>query len=899
MVQDGAQKQRPRMPGGRPPRRADGLISVARLGYSESSSWGVGVKLKVKTRRWVRLLLHPATKVVIALLLIACVVVGGMVLHYYDRYARIIDARLNGPIFHRPTVLYAAPQTIFLGEAISAHQVAKELERANYSDTLPSPVGRYKLTSTGIEIEPGPESFYSPQPARVTFSHGQIVAITDPQNQQALSEYSLEPEVLTTLFGQHRDKRRLLKYSDLPPLLVKAVLAIEDRSFFHHGAFNYWRILGAAYNDLRRGRLDQGASTIEMQLARNFFLTPRKTWRRKLEEAVIAFELSQRMTKQQIFELYANEVYMGQRGTYTIRGFGEAARAYFGVPVDKLTLPECALLAGLVQGPNRLTPFVFPHRALVRRNEVLHAMYVTHWISRTQLETALKTPIKLNPASVEVSDAPYFVDLVRQQLQRDLPQEALETQSYHVYTTLDPDLQRAAATAVKNGMKQLKALLRQRRTRRVLVHGRWRTVVQKGPEPQVALIAVDPHTGAVKALIGGTNYARSQLDHVLSPRPTGSIFKPFVYAAALNTALDGEKPLITEASTLDDEPTIFQGGYAPHDFRQEYYGRVPIREALAHSLNNATIALADMVGYQRVAMLARQAGLTGILPTPSMAIGTYAESPWQMTQAWTIFANHGSLVHLHLWYSVQSAGGEVVDRELPNPRQLLDPRVAFLTTNLLEAVLSEGTGVRAREMGFTAPAAAKTGTENDGWFVGYTSNLECLVWVGYNNYDVLHAQGAHSALPIWTDFMKRAVAMPQYADVHAFRPPPGIVQERIDPESQQVATPDCPQSRMDYFIAGTQPTVYCELHPMPTSPTSVARRVFSFFHLVPSQPSPPQAPPAVPANSAGGNSAAGTAQAAPTAHNLPPPTPPAAKAKKHKRGFFARLFGIGKKHSHH
>jgi penicillin-binding protein 1B len=183
--------------------------------------------------------------------------------------------------------------------------------------------------------------------------------------------------------------------------------------------------------------------------------------------------------------------------------------------------------------------------------------------------------------------------------------------------------------------------------------------------------------------------------------------------------------------------------------------------------------------------------------------------------------------------------------------------------------------------------------------VGYTSNLECLVWVGYNNYDVLHAQGAHSALPIWADFMKRAVAMPQYADFHAFRPPPGIVQERIDPQSQQVATPDCPQSRMDYFIAGTQPTVYCELHPMPTSPTSVARRVFSFFHLVPSQPSPPQAAPAAPANTAGANSAIGTAQAAPTAQNLPPPTPPAAKIKKHKRGFFARLFGIGKKHSHH
>ncbi len=853
------------------------------------------MKVKVKARpRWVRLLLHPVTKVVLALVLIAFVVVGSMVLHYYDRYARIIDARLTGPVFHRPTILFAAPPTLFLGEAISAEQVAQELQRANYTDTEPSPVGHYRLTSTGIEIQPGPESFHSPEPASVVFTHGQILAISDPQNHQPLSQYSLEPEVLTTLFGEHRDKRRLLKYSDLPPQMVKAVLAIEDRGFFQHGAFDYWRFLGAAYNDLRRGRLDQGGSTIDMQLARDFFLTPRKTFRRKLEEMLIAFELAQRMTKPQIFELYANEVYMGQRGTYTIRGFGEAARTYFGVPIDKLTLPQCALLAGLIQGPNRLSPFRYPRRARLRRDQVLRAMYVTHWIGRPQLQQALATPIQLNPASIEVSDAPYFVDLVRDQLERELPREALETRSYHVYTTLDPDLQRAAAVAVREGMKQLDARITRGRTHRVRVHGRWRTVVTPGPLPQVALVALDPHTGAVKALIGGTDYARSQFDHILSPRPTGSIFKPFVYATALATAVDGEQPLITEASTIVDEPTIFVGGYAPHNFRDEYYGRVPIRVALEHSLNNGTIALATEVGLGRVAALARAAGITSVLPTPSMAIGTYGASPWQMAQAWTIFANHGEQVHLHLMYAVQTTSGEVVDRELPNPTPLLDPRVAFLTTDLLESVLNHGTGIGARLMGFTAPAAVKTGTENDGWFAGYTSNLECIVWVGYDNYADLHIQGAHSALPIWTEFMKQAVKLPQYANVQPFQPPPGVVAERIDPESQQLATSMCPQSRTDYFVAGTQPTVECQLHPAPLTPQSVARRVFSFFHLAP-RPAAPQPPMAVDRTGTGRRAPpAATAEVpAPTVQSLSPPA-----EKAHKRGFFARLLGLGKKHNH-
>lgn len=852
-----------------------------------------GHRVRIKTGgRWLRALRHPVVKVVLALILIAVVAGGFLLLHYYNRYARIIDARLTGQIFTRPSILFAAPQSIYVGEHIDAEQIESALEQANYGSAQASPVGHFQDTDQGLLIQPGPESYHSPEAALVQFSQGRVAAIQDPKTHQALSQYSLEPEVLTTLFDQHRDKRRLLRYDQIPKPMVQSLLAIEDRDFFHHGAFNYWRILGAAYRDLRSGRWResgaQGASTITQQVARMFFLNARRTWHRKLAEAMIAFELEQRLTKQQIFELYANDVYMGQRGTYTIRGFGEAARVYFAKPLAELTLPQCAMLAGIVQGPNYLTPFRYPKRALQRRNEVIEALYKAGWIGEPAREQALAAPLALNPASVEASDAPYFVDLVRDQITDELPVRALTTESFRIYTTLDPELQRAAARAVTDGLKQVDAILKQRRTRRVRVNGHWRTEVRPGPMAQAALIALDPHTGAVKALVGGRNYAYSQLDHASDAhRPTGSIFKPFVYAAALNTAITGQQPVITETTEVMDEPTIFEGGYAPHNFEDKYYGKVPIRVALEHSLNNATIALAQEVGYDKVADLAHAAGIASVQPTPSEAIGTYTATPLEMAGAWTIFANQGVRVSPRLLYAVESGNGTIVDRELPDPKPVLDPRVAFLTTDLLESVMDHGTGVGVREAGFTAPAGGKTGSSHDGWFAGYTSNLLCVVWVGFDDYTNLNIEGAHSALPIWAEFMKAAVALPQYSNLQPFVPPPGIVEEKVDDQSQQVATVLCPVTDNDYFVGGTQPEQTCTLHPVPMTPGAAVGKVLSFLHLRPKSTPPPPSPIG-PAPSSRRVAVPVAAASAATAATSTPPAKP-----KKKRGFFARLFGGG------
>ena len=355
-----------------------------------------------------------------------------------------------------------------------------------------------------------------------------------------LSAYELEPQLVTALFdAEQRSKRQIVKYNDIPPTMVQAVLAIEDRRFFEHSGVNFVRTAEAVWGDVVHQRREQGGSTLTQQLARGFFLTPEKTIKRKLTEMLIAEELEQKFTKQQIFEFYANWVDLGQRGSFAISGFAEASKAYFNKDLKDITLPEAALLAGLIQRPSYLSPYRHPERALERRNLVLESMVETHVITREQADKAKAVPLKLAPPNVEASDAPYFVDMVRDQLISKFNENELNDQSYRMYTTLDPDLQKAAAQAVETGIKLVDEQVKKLRTKKIKVGKKFETKVMPGPQAQVALVVLDPHTGAVLALVGGRDYGWSQLNHAVAKRPTGSIFKPFVYAAAMNTALDG------------------------------------------------------------------------------------------------------------------------------------------------------------------------------------------------------------------------------------------------------------------------------------------------------------------------------------------------------------------------
>src|SRR5436305_4944627 len=429
-----------------------------------------------------------------------------------------------------------------------------------------------------------------------------------------------------------------------------------------------------------------------MEVARGFFLNRERKIKRKLVEILISIELEQRFSKKQIFELYANQVDMGQRGSFTITGFGEAAQAYFGKDLKDLSLPEAALLAGMVQAPSSLNPYRHPERATERRNLVLEAMVETGDITRAQADAAKATPLKLAPQNVEASDAPYFVDLIKDQLVNKYSEEDLNAEGYRIYNTLDPTLQQAAAQAVDLGLKEVDAQVKKQRTKKVKVgKNKFETKVLPGPQAQVALVAIDQHTGEVLALVGGRNYGFSQLNHAVARRPTGSIFKPFVYAAAMNTALDGANPVFTPASMVPDAPSTFAYGdqiYEPRNYKEEYHGEVTLRYALAMSLNNATVKLAEQVGYEKVADLAKAAGIASVKATPAMALGAYDATPLDMAGAYTIFANGGTRISPTMVNSVRNNNGDVVMDFKPDTRQILDPRVAFVTTNMMETVIN-------------------------------------------------------------------------------------------------------------------------------------------------------------------------------------------------------------------
>ena len=823
-------------------------------------------------------------KALLAMGLLFVLVGLGIFTYFYVRFSRIIDARLSGDIFNNASLVFAAPTPVFAGEPGTPQEMAARLRRALYAEGEGSSnVGTYELSGQRLEIHPGPASFFHGEvvhegPAVVQFRDGQVASIASLDRGGPLDSYWLEPEVITTLFDINRSKRRLVRYQDLAKVEVDAVLATEDHRFFSHHGVNFYRILAAAIADLRAEERVQGGSTLTMQLARNFFLTPRRTFRRKLAEIFLALLLEQRLTKEQIFELYANQIYLGQRGTFAIYGVGEAASAYFNKDVNSLTLPEAALLAGLIHGPNRDSPYKHPGRALERRNFVLRRMLEVGFIKAEEAERASAAPLGLAQQNAEGSQAPFFVDMVRDQLLAQFPERDLLSQSYRVYTTLDLDLQAAASQAVHAGIAEVDQELKKRRQAKEAPADPY--------QPQVALIALDPASGALRALVGGRDYGVSQLNHVLARRQPGSSFKPFVYAAALSSGVDGSQPLVTPATMLVDEPTTFQFGdqpYEPENYKREYYGPVTVRQALTHSLNVATVRLAELVGYDKVRKLAVAAGINReLLATPALALGAYVATPLEIAGAYTIFANRGQYVAPRFILAVNDAAGHMLWRSPAETRPVLDPRVSYLMVSLMQSVIANGTAVGVRSRGFTLPAAGKTGTSHDGWFAGFTSNLLAIVWVGYDDDRELRLAGAASALPVWTEFMKRATQVPAYQDPQPFSAPAGIVTATIDNRTNLLASANSPVTREEIFIAGTEPAATGLRE---GGASGILSRIFQASKPQPASTANPPLPlpPGAPPPSVGG------ANAPPAAAQTEQPTP----AKK-KGGIVRKFLSIFK-----
>jgi penicillin-binding protein 1B len=823
----------------------------------------------------------------------------GTFVYFYQKYSSIIDERLKAGVFASTAKIYAAPESVAVGDPGSPDAIAAELRRSGYSEARDNPIGSYQIHLNAIEIFPGRESYFDQEAGLIKFTAGKISQIVSLQDNTVRGFYQLEPKLITNVSGASREKRRFVKFQDIPLVVVQAITSAEDKRFFSHNGFDPIRIIKAVYVDVKEGRKDQGASTLSMQLARNIWLDLGKRWSRKVSEVIITLQLEQRLTKEQIFEDYANEIYLGSRGSFRIHGFGEGAEAFLGKDLSQITLPEAAELAGMIQNPARYDPFRHIENTKARRNVILGMMRQNGLINERDYALATEAPVTVPKGAAQSIEAPYFADLVNDTLQTKFQDEDFQNNASRVYTTLDLRLQRAAGDAIQKGMVLVDDQIKKQR--------RFRGV-KSIPEPQVALIAIDPHTGAVKALSGGRSYGMSQLNHVLRQRQPGSIFKPFVYAAALDTGVEGGPHVFTPSTIVTDEPTTFYFDniqYSPSNFEKKFYGNVTLREALAHSLNVATVKVAEMVGYQSVVDMANRGGMNyRIHPTPAVALGSYDITPLEAVGAYTMFANEGRYVRPEFLSLVRDREGKTMFKSKLEQKQVLDPRVAFLVTSMLEEVLRSGTaaGVRAR-YGFNVPAAGKTGTSRDGWFAGYTSELLCVVWVGFDDNKDLDLQGAYSAAPIWAEFMKKALDYREYRDTKSFRAPEGIVTVDIDPLTGMLATPNCPKVRPEVYIAGTEPVNACPLHGGRQGVTNVAG-----WDTAPAATPAPSRPAGDTAPRIGGAPGDGVPSqpsdvARRAARQIPPDAapqnaksqpPPDAQKKAEKPGIFRRLLKVFK-----
>ena len=755
-------------------------------------------------RRLLRLIFKPYFVIPVVLITI---VAGGVLAYYWIIFSARIDNLLRGEVFTRSAGIYAAPKLIRSGQNISVEDLLAYLKRAGYVDRnqqADSARGRYSVSGQTLEIDPGADSVVDGahpfQELRVEFARGgkSIAYLTDRQNGAHLDKAQLEPELISSVTGRERAKRRVIGFNDLPPDLVQAITVTEDRSFFEHYGVNVRGIIRAL---LRRYDSDpnspiarQGGSSITQQLVKNLLLSPERTLKRKLAEAYMSVILETRLSKQEIFALYCNQVYLGQQSGFSINGFGEAASAYFNKDVTNLTLPESAFLAGLIRSPNRYNPAHDLETARSRRNQVLESMAETGAINDEQARQAEAIDLKLAPAKgrIDISDAPYFADYVQNQLGDLISGEGAD--HLRIYTSVDMELERAAYSAVT---KQLAALDK--------------IEARRAPEGtvQAALVAMNAHTGEIVAMVGGRDYSKSQLNRVEALRQPGSVFKPFVYATALNTAYDPVPRIITPATLYKDEPKTFtydNQEYSPGNMGDKYSMEpVTLRDAMVHSLNVVTVDVAMEVTIGRVMNLAAKAGLPRVSRAyPAMALGTAEATPLQMASAYTAFAANGTRTTPVGITRVTTGSGATIAQPTAQKNEVLRPEIAYVMTSFMKDVVNRGTGAPIRARGFKFNVAGKTGTSRDGWFAGYTPDLVCVVWVGFDDGSQLGLTGANSALPIWADFMNAALTMhPEW--VGDWQMPEGVQQADIDPTTGDIAKVDSPNKRAELFINGTSP----------------------------------------------------------------------------------------------
>ncbi|MFN8627950.1 MAG: PBP1A family penicillin-binding protein [Candidatus Binatia bacterium] len=642
---------------------------------------------------------------------------------------------------------------------------------------------------------------------RLNLSNNAVVSIEDLVTQKQAYALELDRELISGLYQGNWEERHLVRLDEVPPLLLRAIIDVEDQRFYEHHGIDVSGIVRALWVDLRSGRVEQGGSTLTQQLMKNFFLTDERSVKRKVSEALMALIVERHFSKQEILTNYINEIYLGQKGAQGIYGVWEASQFYFGKNVQDLSVAEIATLAGLIKAPNRYSPFRNPGISKRRRDYALLLMEKQGDLTEEEYAAAAQQPLLTVPPENETNDAPYFTDFVRHELSQTYPAQVLTSEGLQILTSLDMHLQRLAEHALEKGLTELEKR-----------HPKLRTE-KPADALQGCLIVIQPQTGAIKAMVGGRDYRNTQFNRCTQAlRQPGSVFKPFTYLAAFEETRHSAQPILP-TTRIADEPFAWAYDHqvwTPANYKKRYFGEVTVREALEHSLNAATARLAHEVGIEPIIETAHRLGITSPLPPyPSVVLGAAEVTPFEVAQAFTALANSGLRTTLLAIKKVLDNAGQPIERNPVQVEQVIPADTAYLVTHLMEGVLNYGTAAAARTQGFKRPAAGKTGTTNDfsdAWFAGFTPDLLAVVWVGYDQRRPLNMAGAEAALPIWTDFMKAATAgIPP----NPLTPPPGITTAVIDPASGMLATPLCPKTLEEAFYSGTEPTAPCPLHPVP------------------------------------------------------------------------------------
>jgi penicillin-binding protein 1B len=711
-----------------------------------------------------------------------------------------------GDAWEVPSILYGRPTEVRTGDHLGNLRFTERLRRLSYKKVAgkPSAAGtwseepdRVLVYSRDYRVEETP---HTGGPVEIDVRDGRVVSIVSSAG-ISLDSIHLEPEEIGRILGPRMESRRIVPLSAISSSLQQAVIAAEDARFYTHFGIDVVGVARALVRNLRERRFAQGGSTITQQLAKNFFLSPKKTIGRKLREAELALALELRYPKKMILEMYLNKIYFGQEGARGIYGVEEAAGFYFSRRAADLTLEEAAMLAGVIRSPNRYSPFRNPAAAKERRNAVLARMRQLGMIGEGEYRRASHAPVRTRARRSPVNMAAYFADYIQRVTEDDLGGEKLFRTGYRFYTTLDPVQQAAAEEAVAKGLGEVE-----------------KTALPAGESLQAALVAVDPATGEMTAMVGGRGYGETQFNRAADARrQPGSAFKPFVLLAAMERAAQG-KGKTTLSTIVSGEPVTVPGlkePWTPSNFEGKRYGEITVRKAIEESVNTATVRLALDVGLPEVVKTARAAGIVSPLsPVPSMALGSFEVTPVELAYAFATIASGGVRYEPFPLFSATTSDGEILTSAKVRWERTLDPRAAYLTGYAMEGVLDRGTAKAAKGMGIYFPASGKTGTTDwnrDSWFVGFTSDVVCAVWVGYDSGADSGLTGAKGALRIWARFLR---ALYPGSGPVTLRPPEGIETAEIDPESGFLATTACPQTLREAYLSGTAPKDYCPLHPM-------------------------------------------------------------------------------------